>query len=1073
MPLVGVSGGPDSMVLLALLIKNGYRPIILHVNYHLRKEADEETLLVQTYAQKHQLTLEIHNSYYSGKGNIQNWAREERMHFFQQMAIKYQSTDLFLAHHLNDHLETYLLQKKRKVQPLFYGLKEQRAYHNLLLHRPLLPFLKSDILAYALKEQVPYLIDSSNKEGKYLRNIIRQEIEKMSDKKRLSLIEEIRKNNQTLPIVEINNNKIISLEFFNSLCINEKKQLLINLTSNSLGYYLSEKHLLEIIKALSTLTSHLLIKLKDDYYLEQSYNNLEMVKINKEDYCFQFSNEGDDIITPYCIITAKALSTESILLDKSWLPLTISTLNSQDKIIIGDNHKTVRKFYIDNKVPHKLRRELPIIKDCHGEIIYIPTLYKKKYEKNEKYSLNDSTFLLFYGKIAVIVIVIFIAFYRPTASVKKDENYNWNTFNSDVINMTDGDDSTIVERKLLNVTITPRQTLISVKGKYQKTENAKDVTYSFSFTTISTEETLSKAQKAKEDLAASSVDVALVNIYESNAFINFILSMLPTLIITLLLIYVLYKMMSSVGGGNKAFDFAKNKARTISRPNTLFSDVAGCEEEKVELAELVDYLKSPDRFTKMGAKFPKGVILQGSPGTGKTLLARAVAGEANVPFLFVSGSDFVEMFVGVGASRVRDMFKEAKMKSPCIVFIDEIDAVGRQRGTGLGGGNDEREQTLNQLLVELDGFEENSGILVIAATNRPDVLDPALLRPGRFDRQITVNLPDQKARKEILAVHSRNKILASTVDLNYIASITPGLSGAELANVINEAAILAVRRGKNIITMDEINEGVDRTLGGLARTSKTYSAHEKRLIAFHEAGHAVIGLKIEYSNAVQKVTIIPRGSIGGFVLMTPKEETFLMTKKELMAKITGYLGGRTSEEIFFDDVTTGAQNDIEQATRIARMMVTELGMSELGLIQYEHNSGEVFLGRDYTSNSSKFSGQIAYEIDKAVRAIIEECRAEARKVLDSNKDLVTLIAETLLKKETLSAEEIQELATFGHLESYERKKVIEDAENQREVERRRLEEEAEKAKEAEAPKNEEERIQEILNRLNNEGKNKK
>jgi cell division protease FtsH len=397
----------------------------------------------------------------------------------------------------------------------------------------------------------------------------------------------------------------------------------------------------------------------------------------------------------------------------------------------------------------------------------------------------------------------------------------------------------------------------------------------------------------------------------------------------------------------------------------------------------------------------------GPPGTGKTLLAKAVAGEAGVPFFSISGSDFVEMFVGVGAGRVRDMFRQAKRNAPCLIFIDEIDAVGRQRGAGMGGGNDEREQTLNQLLVELDGFADNSGIIVIAATNRDDVLDPALLRAGRFDRQITVNLPDRKGRAAIFAVHSRNKKIDPTVDFDNISKRTVGFSGADIANIMNEAAILAVRSNRDLVTIKDIDEAIDRRIAGPAKSSKGMSEHEREVVAYHEAGHAVIGLNLKFSDKVQKITIVPRGRTGGHVMMTPEEDRFLMTKNQLEARIIGYLGGRTSEEIFFGDVSTGAQNDIEVATRIARMMVTEYGMSSLGPIQYESNSGSVFLGRDYNSTQKNFSTQVAFEIDKEVRKIIDSAHEEARKILTDKKQDVVLIAKTLLEKETITAEEIQ------------------------------------------------------------------
>ena len=467
-------------------------------------------------------------------------------------------------------------------------------------------------------------------------------------------------------------------------------------------------------------------------------------------------------------------------------------------------------------------------------------------------------------------------------------------------------------------------------------------------------------------------------------------------------------------------DFNKSRARRIQDSKVRFKDVAGCDEEKAEMEEIVEYLKDPQKYTKFGAKLPKGILLVGSPGTGKTLLAKAVAGEAGVPFFSISGSDFVEMFVGVGAGRVRDMFRTAKQNAPCLVFIDEIDAVGRQRGAGLGGGNDEREQTLNQLLVEMDGFSDNSGIIVMAATNRDDVLDPALLRAGRFDRKITVSLPDREGREAIFRVHSRNKKLAADVDFVAISKRTVGFSGADIENIMNEAAILAVRRKKSEITMAEIDEAIDRRIAGPAKSSRSLNEHERNVIAHHESGHAIIGIKLEHSDKVQKITIIPRGNTGGHVRMTPEEDRFLLTRKELIARIVGYLGGRSAEEIFFDDVSSGAQNDIEMATRIARMMVTELGMSSLGPIQYERDTGSVFLGRDYTSSQKNFSLATAEKIDAEVQKIINEAHEEAKSIILKYKDDVELIAQTLLEHEQITAEEIDYLLEHRHLKRDEK-----------------------------------------------------
>lgn len=508
----------------------------------------------------------------------------------------------------------------------------------------------------------------------------------------------------------------------------------------------------------------------------------------------------------------------------------------------------------------------------------------------------------------------------------------------------------------------------------------------------------------------------MVNPNSGNGWTAWIPTILTTVLLIGMAVFIVSRLSKSMKDATKSqTDFNTSRARKEINSKIRFSDVAGCDEVKAELVEVVDYFRHADKYTKLGAKLPKGILLVGPPGTGKTLLAKAVAGEANVAFYSISGSDFVEMFVGVGAGRVRDMFKTAKQNAPCLIFIDEIDAVGRQRGAGLGGGNDEREQTLNQLLVEMDGFNDNSGVIVMAATNRSDVLDPALMRAGRFDRQITVDLPDKKGREAILRVHARNKVVDSKVDYANIAGRTVGFSGADLANVMNEAAILAVRANRNIILTKDIDEAIDRSIAGPARNSVTMSPEEKRQVAYHESGHAIIGLKLPYSDVVQKVTIVPRGRTGGHVLMTPEQDRFLMTKNQMIARITGYLGGRSSEEIFFNDVSTGASNDIEVATRLARSMVTEYGMSALGPVQYDQNQGSVFLGRDYTNSQRNFSAQIAYEIDKEVRQIIDSCHEKAREIISKYKDDVVLIAETLINKETLNSEEIKYLLEHREL----------------------------------------------------------
>ena len=502
---------------------------------------------------------------------------------------------------------------------------------------------------------------------------------------------------------------------------------------------------------------------------------------------------------------------------------------------------------------------------------------------------------------------------------------------------------------------------------------------------------------------------------EASGWVQFFTGIIPFIIIIILFFFLLSQ---SQGGGNKVMNFGKSKAKLYDseKKKVRFVDVAGADEEKQELVEVVDFLKDHRKFTDMGARIPKGILLVGPPGTGKTLLARAVAGEAGVPFFSISGSDFVEMFVGVGASRVRDLFENAKKNAPCIIFIDEIDAVGRQRGAGLGGGHDEREQTLNQLLVEMDGFGVNEGIIIIAATNRPDILDPALLRPGRFDRQITVGRPDVKGREAILKVHARNKPLREDVDLKAIAQRTPGFSGADLENLLNEAALVATRRNKKKIDMTDLDEASDRVIAGPAKTSRVISEKERKIVAFHEAGHVVVGLTLDQAEKVHKVTIVPRGQAGGYAVMLPKEDRYFMTKPELLDKIAGLLGGRVAEDITFGEVSTGAHNDFQRATSIARSMVTEYGMSDkLGPMQFgSSQGGNVFLGRDFNSEQN-YSDDIAYEIDKEMQSLIVGQYERTKQILTEKRDLLTLIAETLLEVETLDAQQIEHLRDHGKL----------------------------------------------------------
>lgn len=555
----------------------------------------------------------------------------------------------------------------------------------------------------------------------------------------------------------------------------------------------------------------------------------------------------------------------------------------------------------------------------------------------------------------------------------------------------------IADENVSDLSVSVGTNITTVSGHYTKDNQ----TASFKGTVPTTSDQIDDVLDS-----AKTKNITIVDADASNLFMEALMTFLPVVILGGIAVWMMNRMNGAQGANGKAFEFSKSRARLENKVRVRFSDVAGCDEEKQEMAEIIDYLKYPKKFENMGARIPKGILLAGHPGTGKTLLAKAVAGEANVPFYSISGSDFVEMFVGVGASRVRDMFKTAKETAPCLIFIDEIDAVGRQRGAGFGGGHDEREQTLNQLLVEMDGMEENKGVVVIAATNRPDVLDPALLRAGRFDRQITVSLPDRKGREAILRVHARNKHLSEEVDLGALAKRTPGFSGADLENVLNESAILAVRHNETAVTMADVDEAIDRVMMGPAKVSRTYDDKTKKLVAYHESGHAVVGLFMENAQVVQKVTIIPRGQAGGYNLMTPKEEKMMDTKNDLLASITSFMGGRVAEELFFDDVTTGASNDIERATNIAKDMVTLYGMSDLGPIKYNSGSENVFLGRDY-NQPNNVSGQVAFEIDQEVRKIVNQCHDTAKEIISSHKKELESIAAALMEYETLTSEQIQ------------------------------------------------------------------
>ena len=633
-------------------------------------------------------------------------------------------------------------------------------------------------------------------------------------------------------------------------------------------------------------------------------------------------------------------------------------------------------------------------------------------------SLNKKDLFVILILIVMVIGVIVVIF----NSSNQPDKFNYN----ELIERVENDE-------IKSITATPvgsggNSKLYQIEGIYFKLDNNERV--ETVFTIIVDDETMKYLQEAVHDSVENGTVIPGKQYtieFEELVVVDWV-SIITLVILPIGLIVFLVMMMKNAGGSNKqAFDFAKSRARLNRKATTTFKDIAGADEEKEEMEEIIDFLRNPQKYFEIGARIPKGILLVGPPGTGKTLMARAVAGEAKVPFYSISGSDFVEMFVGVGASRVRDMFKTAKQNAPCIVFIDEIDAVGRQRGAGLGGGHDEREQTLNQLLVEMDGFGDNSGIIIMAATNRPDVLDPALLRPGRFDRQITMSNPDVKARVEILKVHARNKKLSAKINLEDISRRTPGFSGADLENLLNEAALLAARENRKEIKIYDIDEAIDRVMLGPAKRSRKYSEEEKRLVSYHESGHAILGVKLDNAETVQKVTIVPRGQAGGYAMMTPDKESFLQTRTQLIDTITGLLGGRVSEELFIGDISTGAHNDFQKATAIARAMVTEYGMSKLGPVQYEKQTGSVFLGRDYMSDKN-FSDQVALEIDNEVRSIIDECYEKAKQVLTENQTLVHLTASHLMDIETLTKEDIYELVETGKLEWWEKKKAKMEAE---------------------------------------------